>query len=293
MAITIIIPESFIASIKDKKEFLGLDKAFVNKKARSYFNEHQKDYKLLEEKAWNHRNSTYKLSIKGIRALLREIHGVFVLEGPEKRTALLEEFKHAQGRGAQLKVLDKLLACHQSTKERKEYYPAIYHKIRHRCEDINWILDIGCGMNPLAYQWLGKNVHYTACDISQGEMDIINEFFNIKAIRGEAFALDVLERTKRREQFKDIQADTVFMFKVIDTLESQQRNVSKEIIDELFDKESLKQIIVSFPLVSLGGKKMREGGKENWFSRYLDEKNYAYELFTEGGEEFWVIRQNS
>lgn len=291
MAITINIPEAFITSVKDKKEFLGLDNDFVRKKVTQYFIEHLKEYQILEEKEWNHRNSTYKQASKEIRALLREIHGVFVLEGPEKRNKLLAEYKNAQGRGAQLKALDKLLACHQSTKERKEHYTAIYEKIGHRCEEIDWILDIGCGMNPLAYRWLGKDVQYTACDISQGEMDIIEEFFREKAIQGEAFTLDMLEKDKRKERFKDIHADTVFLFKIIDTLESQQRNVSKDIIDELFEKESVKQIIVSFPLVSLGGRKMREGGKENWFSRYLDEKNYSYELFTEGGEEFWIIHQ--
>jgi len=288
-----VVPDVFIASIKDKKEFFGLDETFIRKKTEIYFQEHQKEYKLLEEKQWHKRNSTYKQCVKEIRALLREIHGVFVLEGHEKRERFLEKYKEAQGRGEKMKALDKLLACHQSTKERKEHYNAIYEKIGRRCEEIDWILDLGCGLNPLAYRWIGKDVQYTACDISEGEMDIIEEFFREKAIEGEAFTLDLLEKGKRQEKFKEIHADTVFLFKLIDTLESQKRDVSKEIIEELFEKESVKQIIVSFPLVSISGKKMREGGRENWFSLYLDHKGYPYEVFTEGGEEFWVIRKKS
>lgn len=273
-------------SIKQKKEFSGLPDAFVNEHIDAYFKSRPQAKKQLEAQGYNEKSQAYKQAVKEVRAQLREIYGVFQQAGTEKRRRLLENYLAAKGRGEQLKQLDKLLQSHQSTKERKDHYKEIYENIFPKQPE--HILDLGCGFNPLAYQWLPGSSTYSCCDLSPSDMDLINKFFSAKGIDGEAFALDLLD-AEARKRLQNIPADTALMLKLIDTLETQERNVTKTIITELQAHQTIKHIIASFPLQSIGGRHFRQGGKENWFSKFLATTGCAWERQEIAGEEFYII----
>ena len=273
-----IIPLEVLAAIKDKKELREIDDTIVLRVCDEYFSTHAKELKALD--VWNPKAAISKKIIKEIRAHLRDIYGVFQKTSVEQRRKLFDKFLLAKGKGAELSALNKLLLSHQSTQERVSYYKEIFKQIFEITGKPDKILDLGCGFNPLAYQWLGCYPAYDACDISPQDMKLVQEFFDQTGITGHAFVADLITTPKLPA------ADVTFLFKLVDTLETQERNVTKKLLLSLMTAWS----VVSFPTVSIGGRGFREGGKENWFSRFLDEKGLKWSRFEVPGEEFYVIK---
>ena len=211
--------------------------------------------------------------------------GVFQKASGEKRKAILEDYFSARGRGAKLKALDKLLMSHQSTKERKNHYQDIYKQLFQH-DKPQHIIDLGCGLNPMAYGWLPNKPRYDCCDLSEQDMALIQEFFAHEGIDGNASACDLLKPATRKK-LAATKADTALLLKLIDTLESQERNVTKDLITTLIQNSNIRRIIISFPQKSIGGRTFRKGNQENWFTRFLTEKSIGYDRAEGGDEEFY------
>lgn len=281
--------EGFIAAIKEKKEFHALSNDFVQEKVDEFFKRNPKNKVALEQNSFNKKSAIFKQSVKEIRANLRDVYGLFQTTSMEKRRQLFEEYKGARGRGAKRKVLNDLFASHQSTKERREHFAEFYKEIFTITGYPEYILDIGCGYNPLSYDWIKSRPYYEASDIAEEDINLLNDFFEHEDIDGEAYTLDLLNDAKRQEVFKETEADMVFILKLIDTLEGQRRNISKSIVTELFDNKHVRWVVATFPLKSVGGRVMRQGGKENWFSRFLDKNNFAWSRVEVASEDCYII----
>lgn len=279
-----------ISAIKDKKELRSLDDSYVENVLVKYFSQNKKLEKKLLEKELNPKSKEFKETIKEVRAKLREVYGVFQKEDAHKREELLHFYSLAKGKGEKLKQLDSLLRTHQSTYERVNAYPTLFKELFKDLDSVENILDLGCGFNPLAYRWLGCEPKYTASDISSQDMTLLQEFFDFEEIEGETKKCNLLNEEERTELFAG-NWDVVFMFKLVDTLESQQRHISKKIITELREKCSC--IIISFPMVSIGGRVFREGEKENWFSAFLRKEHITWRIHNIPGEEFWILRSTN
>lgn len=282
--------ESLVAAIKDKKELRYLDDSYVEKIVLRFFSGNGKILKKLEEKNWNPKSKEFKEAVKEVRALLREVYGVFQKTTGEQRRKLLDRYFSARGKGEKLTALDNLFASHQSTAERREHFAEVYSELFSQTGEVKSVMDLGCGFNPMSYRWIPGVPKYFASDISSQDVELIEEFYEHEGIDGSVESCDLIEEEQRQAYFsKHKGVEMVWLLKLVDTVESQQRNVSKKILDEIVELVGPRWIVVSFPLVSIGGKKMREGGKENWFSRYLNNKDLSYELFIVGDEEFWII----
>lgn len=286
-----MVEPRLIASIKQKKEFNALSDNFIAERVERYFSTHGKERKALEANDYNEKSAVYKQTVKDVRASLREIYGMFQATGTSQRRKLFERYTAAKGRGEKLQLLDQLLGSHQSTKERKEHFALFYQEILAITGEPEHILDLGCGYNPLSYRWLRCTPHYTCCDIAEEDVALINDFFAEEEIDGEAFVLDLLDDEKRK-QLAEIKADLVFILKLIDTLEGQRRNITKTIIRELWQNPSVHWIVATFPLRSIGGKAMRTGGKENWFTRFLTAEKCTWHVLAVGDEELYVVEKH-
>ncbi len=277
-----------VDSIRSKKEFSSLDDDFVTEKVKTFLLQNRSLAEKLVESGYNVRSSLYKQVVKEIRSSLREVYGVFQRASQEKKYSLLERLSSAKGRNERLKIIYDLLSTHQSTFERKEHYKTVYHDLFKKIGAPKTILDLGCGLNPLAYNFIGSDPKYFCCDISSEDMAFVQSFFDEEGIDGRSFKVDMLD-PEERKRYLSIDADVIFMFKLIDTLESQVRNISKTIIRELVADVSPRFIVVSFPTKSIGGRIFRVGVKENWFSRFLKGENISWGVLTVEGEEFWVL----
>lgn len=272
-----------IAKIKNKKELATLDDDYVQQKIEKIFSGNNKLKKKFEESKnieQFSRSKEYEEILKRIRKELRAVYGVFS-EGEKKKNELLEKIKKEKNTERKEELVNQLLQNHKSTQERIPYYDEIYTQI---CKRTNpkVIIDLGCGLNPLAYNYLKCKPKIIASDVSKKDMEFLDEAFKVLGIPGKTVALDL---TKDYEKLKSLKGDVTFLLKLLDSLEESHRHISYKI----FDNIKTPWIIASFPTKSLGGKKNIASAGRTWFERLLKRKNLTYETFSVDNELFYVI----
>jgi len=261
---------SLINDIIEKKELRNLDVDIARKILEDYTKENPKLILKVQEKNYNKKSKEYKQLVKEVRKKLREIYGVFQIPG--KREKLLEQDK-----------IEEILNYHKSTKERTGYYTEVYENIL-EITGKGSIIDLACGLNPIAYNYLGYKPEYFASDISTKDLEFINKFFLKKGIPGKTRRIDLVEE---KEEITKIKSDICFLFKTLDSLEARKKNISKWIINNL----NCEWIVVSFTKISLGGNKPIEKKRRNWFFNFLKTEKYQFFEFEIPNEFFIIIKK--
>src|SRR3990167_5723683 len=178
-----------IAEIKKKKELSGLANSLVSDNLDSYI----KKYKISIE---NLSPKQLKVLIKDIRAILRNQAGRF--QKSFKKITKKEEYS-----------IEELIRAHASTAERMDFYPKLKSIIKSL--KVNSILDIGCGLNPIALA--DKKIYYHASDINEEYLSLVSKFFKKNNIKGEVFVYDI------RNPNSDLpKADICLLFKLLDVV---------------------------------------------------------------------------
>lgn len=272
-----------IAAIKSKKGLESLDDDFVQQKVEKIFRSNnliKKKYDSSKSFAQFSRSKEYEELLKQVRKELRTVYGMYQKEGDRE-----EILKRLRSTDERLELVNQLLNSHTSTKERLPYYNQIYRKI---CTTIKpkSIIDLGCGLNPLAYNYLidnGCKPTIIASDISQNDMDFLNEAFKVLGIPGKTKRLDLVNEY---EELKKLKGNVAFLFKLLDPLEEAKRHISYNIIDSI----KTDWIVVSFATKSLGGKKNISVKGRSWFERLLKRKELPWETFSVENELFYTIK---
>lgn len=243
---------NLVEEVKKKKEFSGLPDSVV--------------LRALEKSGED---------VKDARKFLRKYFGVFLTNRVLKNKG------------------DKL-GVHLSSKKRD--YLEFYEKIFSLDGELNVksVVDLGCGVNGFSYGFLREvvgDVSYIGVEAAGQLVDQMNLFFeengfskkgdsnkfDALAICGDLFDLDFVGGILKKAE-KD---RVVFLFQVVDALESVQRNFSKDLIDVVM--ENCELLVISVPLVSLsGGKKFAV--KRKWLLDFLEDKYKVildFEMFGE------------
>lgn len=245
--------------IKDKKEFRGLSDELVLKVIAMYSSK----YNVLIEKE-------RKLLVKDCRAKLRDLYSAFRLGGYDKRVKYLSQMKTWND----AETCKKILSLHISSKERLNYYPKLYKKLRTHF-NFKTVLDIGCGMNVFSMPWMGR-VDYYGFDVNKEDTDFCNDYLNKFRITGGIRCADIMSIDSV------VKTDVCFIFKVLEGLESIERGSSKK----LFSKITAPWIVVSFATKSLGGGKIISGKRLKWFEEMVK----VHDKFTLGSEIYYVVK---
>lgn len=247
-----------IKEIKEKKELKSLPNELIDSVLKNYLQKNKiKD-------AISDKNK--KIIIKEVRSELRKYTGQYVSNSDIKsRPDLLKEQK-----------FEDLLGKHKSTKERFEDYLLVKEMI----QKINpsTILDLGCGLNPLAIA--NDKTKYYAYDINSDDLEVVKGFFKSKKIQGFTFHEDI----RKIEKFPKI--DLCIIFKVLDILGDNRNEISKE----LMEKIDSKYFIVSFATRTLSGKPMNSPYRR-WFENILKSLNYSYQVKRTKQELFYIIQK--
>ncbi|MFH1455816.1 MAG: hypothetical protein ABIF40_02615 [archaeon] len=255
-----------VEEVKKKKELRSLDYEFVKSVVDSVVKTFDKDLSKKKHQ---------KEVVKESRRILREVYGAFKLHKFHKANDLVDEISSI----TDLETHDKVLSLHTSTKERLPFYSEIYLKIFSVTGNVNSVLDLGCGLNPISYPYMNKrNLKYYATELTEDDAKLLNKYFSKLKIKGEAFALDLTIIPMLPK------ADVCFMFKLLDTLETIKKNVSKELVHSL----NVKWLVVSFPTRTLGGKNKISKNRLSWFKQII--KDYKYEEFEVFNEVFFIVK---
>lgn len=155
-----------------------------------------------------------------------------------------------------------IMGYHASTRERLPMLATFYSTIFADLPPITSIIDIACGLNPLAFPWMPLSplfpeqpqqphqplqpaLTYYAYDIYQHITDLLQAWFDLLPLQGYAYTCDVLQQCPTQS------VDVALILKAIPCLEQIDKQAGYHLLRTL----NARHLIVSFPLQSLGGKR--------------------------------------
>jgi 16S rRNA (guanine(1405)-N(7))-methyltransferase len=153
-----------------------------------------------------------------------------------------------------------LLARHASTRERlpflDRFYPAIWDVIG---EAPTSLLDLGCGLAPLALPWMGlpASTRYLAIDADAAAIQLVDGFLFLVGQPHAAQARDLAG------PFTASPADVALLLKLVPILDRQDPGAALRLLRNL----PVRHAVLSFPVRSLGG---RRRGMETTYRRRVD-----------------------
>ena len=175
---------------------------------------------------------------------------------------------------------DKLeLKAHKSSKDRLKIYPTLYKEIFQITGKPKVILDLGCGLNPLSYNYLECKPLYIASEWNKKDCNKITDYFKKNNIKGKVLQLDL------RKDFTYPRSDIVFLFSVFDIIETKGHKLAEKIIKAL----KSKYVVVSFSTKTFSNKKMNYP-KRGWIERMLKRLDLRYKKLSYMNEIFYVIK---
>jgi 16S rRNA (guanine(1405)-N(7))-methyltransferase len=189
-------------------------------------------------------------AVKATKNKLHQVGGAY-LEGELPYAQWLEALRAAGDRETLRQTCRTIMEAHASTRERLPILEEFYAIIWAGLPPMRSILDIACGLNPLAIPWmpLADGAAYYAYDIYRDLVDFAGQFMALPQARvsGQAEARDVLQLDALP------QVDVALVLKTIPCLEQ----VDKTAGVKLLGRVRANHVLVSFPVHSLG---LREKG---------------------------------
>jgi 16S rRNA (guanine(1405)-N(7))-methyltransferase len=191
---------------------------------------------------------TWKEAVKATKNKLHQVAGAYLEAGTQYAAWLdeLEQTSRSGNREGFLKACAQVMSYHSSTKERIALLDHFYATTLAGLPPIHSILDVACGLNPLAIPWmpLAEDADYYAVDIYQDMADFLNGFMALVPVRGHAQAGDVLQGSPPKP------ADVALVLKSVPCLEQVDKSAGRRLLDTL----DAAHLLVSFPVHSLGGR---------------------------------------
>ena len=188
-----------------------------------------------------------KQAIKATKRRLHQVYGAF--ERHIDYTDLSGRIEDAYLGGSLSRIREvcqQSMALHSSTRERlpllDHFYPALWEITGHPRS----ILDIGCGLNPLALPWMAAPdlARYIALDIDGARVDFLDRFLVLAGLPPLARCQDLLVGPPAD------QADVALLLKMSPSLERQRAGATRALVDQL----NVAWVVVSYAVRSLTGR---------------------------------------
>jgi 16S rRNA (guanine(1405)-N(7))-methyltransferase len=147
---------------------------------------------------------------------------------------------------------DAVMQQHTSSRERLPILDSFYTTLFADIRPIQSVLDIACGLNPLAIPFmpLAPNARYVALDVYDDMIAFLNGAFESMNINATARVADVFSEIENPKSILRESFDVVLLLKTIPCLEQIDKGIGKKLLDTI----NAKHIVVSFPTRSVGGK---------------------------------------
>lgn len=218
-----------------------------------------------------------KEAIKATKNKLHQVAGAYI-EDPRYETWLtnLRAAWAAEGADTSQTLerrraeLRRIMARHASTRERLPILDQFYAQTLATLGPIHSVIDIACGLNPLALSWtpLADDVDYYAYDIYDDLMMFLDGYFALEAAHGRpgmrwhAETRDVIASPPEQH------AELALILKAIPCLEQVDKSAGVRLLRAI----RADHLLISFPAQSLGGmNKGMLGGYEARFRNLITE----------------------
>jgi len=233
------------------------------------------------------RRQNLKEAIKATKNKLHQVGGAYQDSTP-RYAVWLDKLRQAAQAGDREYVPDVckwVMGYHSSTRERLPMLEQFYSTILADLPPINSIIDIACGLHPLAIPWmpLSEHAQYYAYDIYQDMMDFLNECMALLHVQGYGKACNVLQDCPTQR------VDVAFMLKVIPCLEQVDKSAGLRLLETI----NADHLVVSFPAYSLGGrKKDMVANYEARFYELVENKPWSIQRFAFPGELVFLLSKS-
>lgn len=225
-----------------------------------------------------------KEAIKATKNKLHQVGGAYQTSTPHY-SLWLDELKFAKRSGDQKHFRETchwIMQNHSSTRERLPILEQFYSTIFAQLPTINSIIDIACGLHPLAIPWMpvGEHVEYFAYDIYEDMIAFLNGSLSLMPVQGYAEVLDVIHSCPTQK------VDVAFILKAIPCLEQVDKSTGLHLLESI----NADYLVVSFPAQSLGGK--NKGMVPNYESRFYKQvahKSWSIQRFEFPGELVFLV----
>ncbi|MBD3249059.1 hypothetical protein GF336_03365 [Candidatus Woesearchaeota archaeon] len=268
---------NLIEKIKEKRELSYVDDALV----REYIEEYFKRNPGEKEKVEAGEKKAVKKILKSVRNSLRLVYGSFLSRDYLKMDEKLDELKKKIDTGNTEDALEmhkEILRLHASTRERLSFYKDFFEEIFALTGKPSSILDIGAGLNPVAYPFMGlSDVEYNAYELNSKDAAFIQKYFDIMKIDGKAEKMDITK------DVPSVRADVCFALKLVDIVDNKT-------VERVVRGLDVKFIAASFPTKTVSLRRMnvvRRGG----FQRMLARQGLSYEKIEFENELVYVIKK--
>ncbi len=216
----------------------------------------------------------FKDAVKATRNKLHQVGGAYQEEGIDypRWLAELETLPRDRQDPAVRDFCRRMMAQHASTRERLPILDAFYAQTLTPLGPLESVLDVACGLNPLALAWmpLAPGSRYFACDVYTDLVEFLNRFFAHVGQPGEATVCDLTAAVPEQ------QAQIALALKTIPCLEQLDKSAGPRLLEGL----NAQALLISFPAQSLGGRS--KGMVQNYeahFRELLADRPWQVERF--------------
>ena len=222
-------------------------------------------------------------AVKRAKRQLHQVYGAYV-GLPPRYERLLTRVRdaHAEGGEAFRGELRQIMLLHASTRERVPHLDEFYGCLFDRIGPVSSVIDVGCGLNPLAAPWmqLTPGAVYTPVDIDRALVAFVGACLELMPLAGEPTVVDAVAHPPAQR------AELALVLKMVPCLEQQQRGAGAALINAL----QARRVAVSFPIRSLGG---RGKGMETNYARAFEamarDERWTVERVEAPGELLYLI----
>ena len=228
-----------MADVLATPKYASISPALVQAVAARALRAHPRSKEALKEtKSKLHQIAASYVGADFQRAIALDIlHAAF-----PAATGAPDAWRHPAVREACLAIM----GMHASTRERLPHLERFYDTILGALPPIRSVLDLACGLNPLAFGWipLAPGAAYYACDAVGSLVAVVSEFLALAGITGQATTCDLLSDPPL------VQVDVALALKLLPVLDQVERNAGARLLRGL----QARWIVVSYPTRSLGGR---------------------------------------
>ncbi len=303
--ISLKILNAVVEKIKEKKELTNLDTERCTELIKKQCMQNKKLTLLLSTaKSFEdiERAKELKKLIKEVRAVIRRQYGLFQTKDIIKAPGLLQDLDKALKKIAKenkaenlfddqkvQKIHMELLKIHVSTKERLPFYSKFFQDIFAVTGRPKSILDIACGFNPLAIQYMNHTPErYTATELNKKDTAIITSYFTTlqKVDQYKKLKLKTIQcDLEKKEDVNKLRGnfDVCFALKIFDLLENK---TSEYIVKKI----TCKWLIASFSTKTITKAPMRFKRRAS-FQKMLRRLGFEYTTITFSNEIAYVIKK--
>ncbi len=190
-------------------------------------------------------------AVKRVKRRLHQAVGAF--RGASRRGAIEQAWSGDMADRAFRAACADALRDHASTRERLPHLESFYAGIWEHTGVPASLLDIGCGLNPLALPWMRiGDATYLASDVDRRPLATVRAFLELVGQPHDVRTLDAAAEAP------DDEADVGLLLKLVTTLDRQDAEASVRLLRAL----RVRHAVVSFATRSLGGRGRNQKGME-------------------------------